>query len=138
MKNKISVLDFLPSVISLFCAIGLMTFCRACDLKPDGSWMRCHAAQMMAFAVSLCLTLIMLCPAFIKNKLARSIFYVLGLAGGILLFLVPGIIKPLCMMQTMRCYTHMQPYVRVLSIVEIIFCLILFIKANLKKMPDDE
>ncbi len=138
MKNKISILDFLPSVISLFCAIGVMTFCSACDLKSDGSCMRCHDAQIMAFAVSLCLTIIMLCPPFIKNKLAKSFFYIIGLAGGILLFLVPGIIKPLCMMQTMRCYTHMQPYVRVLSIVEIIFCLILFIKANLKNKPDDE
>ncbi len=138
MKNKISILDFLPSVISLFCAIGVMTFCKACGLKPDGSWMRCHAAQMMAFAISACLTVLMIFPAFIKNKPAKSIFYVLGLAAGILLFLVPGIIKPLCMMRTMRCYTHMQPFVRIMSLVEILFCIILFIKTNLKSKSDDE
>ena len=138
MKNRISLLDFIPSVISLFCAIGVMIFFDACCPKADGTWMRCHSARQMVLCVSGCLILMMLIPAFIKNRKAKFIFYIAGFAGGILLFLVPGIIKPLCMMQSMRCYTAMQPYVRIMSAAEILFCIILFIRESLKNKSSDE
>lgn len=137
MKKNVSFLEFIPAIISMLCAVGVMTFARACGLKPDGTWMRCHAAQVMVFIISVCLTLLMIFPVFINKKIIKSIFYIIGGIGGVLIFLIPGIIKPLCMMQTMRCYTVMQPYVRILSVVEILFCLILLVRINIKNRSND-
>jgi len=133
MNKKVSFADFLPAIFTFICAIGLMTFARGCDIKDDGSWMRCHSAQLTAFAISLALTVFLIFPAILKSKLAKIIFFILGITGGVLLFLVPGIIKPMCRMQTMRCYTIMQPFVRLFSLLEIISSLLLCLKAAFKK-----
>ena len=39
-----------------------------------------------------------------------------ALIGAIVVFFIPGVICPLCMMKTMRCHTVFQPFVRIMSV----------------------
>ena len=38
------------------------------------------------------------------------------LLGAVVVFFIPGVICPLCMMKTMRCHTVFQPFVRIMSV----------------------
>ena len=54
--------------------------------------------------------------AFIKNKGVRLALQVLCLVGAVVVFFIPGVICPLCMMKTMRCHMVFQPFVRIMSV----------------------
>ena len=54
--------------------------------------------------------------AFIENKGVRLALQVLCLLGAVVVFFIPGVICPLCMMKTMRCHTVFQPFVRIMSV----------------------
>lgn len=133
MNKKLTFVDFLPSLFSLICAVGVMTVFSACGKKADGSWMRCHYAQTLAFIVSLVLLAVTLVPAFFSSKVLKTVFYAVGVAGSVVLFLVPGVIKPMCKTMTMRCYTIMQPSVRIVSVLVLLSCVALIVRAFVKK-----
>ena len=46
----------------------------------------------------------------------KTALYGLGIVGSIVVFLLPETILPMCMMRTMRCYTVMQPFVRIMAV----------------------
>ena len=46
----------------------------------------------------------------------KTILYGLGIVGSVIVFLIPETIMPMCMMRTMRCYTVMQPFVRIMAV----------------------
>ena len=137
MIKKISFINFLPALFALILAIGSVTVFKACAVKPDGSWMKCHHVQNLVFIFSLVLFALSLASAlldfFINKKFLSVIMFSLSAATALLIFLLPGIILPMCMVNTMRCYAVMQPFVRVVCILEIVFNLIAIIKSLLKK-----
>ncbi len=112
--------SLIPAVFGLVLAIGVMTVFSACGSKDDGTWMHCHDAQN---AVAVCggiITALFLLAALIRNKALRVLLNIAALAAGAAAFLIPGVIMPMCMMNTMRCYTVMQPFVRIMTVVIVI------------------
>ena len=77
--------------------------------------MHCHQCQNSVAASAAGLAVFFGTAAFIKNKGVRLALQVLCLLGAVVVFFIPGVICPMCMMRTMRCYTVFQPYVRIMS-----------------------
>ena len=114
MSLKKTLPAWLASVFSLLLSCGSATVFRACAAKEDGTWMHCHDAQT---AVTLCaagLCLLFLLCARMKAPGGRAVLCGAGIAGSIVTMLLPGVVMPMCMMKTMRCYALMQPFVRLM------------------------
>ena len=114
MSEK-KILSLLPAAFSLLMAIGTATVFRACPMKEDGTWMHCHTAQNAVVAAGAAMFVLLLIAAFVKNRMVRIALYGICVAGSILTFLTPGGLVSMCMMDTMRCYAVMQPFVRIMS-----------------------
>ena len=97
MKNKLSFLNILPVALGLILSAGTATLFRACGMKEDGTWMKCHTVQEAVIIAGLIAALWFLTAALIRHHVVRVLFY------------------PMCMLQTMRCYTIMQPFVRIMA-----------------------
>ena len=52
----------------------------------------------------------------VTNRIVRIVVQALAVVGSVVVFFVPGVICPMCMMRTMRCYTVFQPYVRIMAV----------------------
>lgn len=109
------VIAFIPAVLSFLLSAGTMTVFRACSAK-DGTWMHCHAAQNMAAAGGCLLCILFVVCIFVKASELRAALYAAGTTGAAVVFMIPGSIVSMCMMNTMRCYAVMQPFVRVMSV----------------------
>ena len=86
MSKKDLVIPLVPAALSAALLAGGVTVFSACEPRPDGTWMHCHQCQ---------------------NSVAAS---------AVVVFFIPGVICPLCMMKTMRCHTVFQPFVRIMSV----------------------
>ncbi|MCR4892931.1 MAG: DUF4418 family protein [Lachnospiraceae bacterium] len=109
--------SLIPALVWLLLVIGVLTVFSACGMKDDGTWMKCHEAQN---AVAVCggmMAALALLSAFLNKKLLKAALNAVTLAGSIVTFLLPGSLMPMCMMQTMRCFTAMQPFVRIMTVV---------------------
>ncbi len=124
MKGKKTLLRLVPAVLCLLLALGSVTLFSACGQKEDGSWMRCHQAQELVMWISLGTGALLAAGALVKRRSIETAASALGTAGGIICFLIPGSMFPLCMMHTMRCYTHLQPFVRIMGALIAVCCLI--------------
>lgn len=113
-SKKPSVLSFVPAVISLLLAIGVMTVFVACGPKDDGTWMHCHDAQIAVAVCGAVVTVVFVLAAFLKGG-ARVALYVVGAIGCVVVLLLPGLIMPMCMMDTMRCHAVMAPFTRIMA-----------------------
>ena len=116
MSIKNTRLALIPCALSLLLAIGTMTIFHACEMKDDGTWMHCHTAQVYVAACAAGLSVLLLPSVFLKSRAVRILAGVIGFAGGIVVLFIPGNIVSMCMMNTMRCYTVMQPFVRIMAV----------------------
>ena len=101
--------------LSALLVVGANTVFSACDPMPDGSWMRCHDCQNQVTAGGAVLALVLGASAFVPKRSLRLALQALGVVGAVVVFLTPGVICPLCMMETMRCHTVFQPFARIMS-----------------------
>ena len=115
MSKKSRLVLLIPAVLSLLLVLGVTTVFSACHQKPDGTWMHCHSCQNTVAASGGGLLVLFGASSFITNRAARLAVQVVATIGSVVVFFVPGVICPMCMMRTMRCYTVFQPYVRVMS-----------------------
>ncbi len=113
-SEKTSRMVFVPAAFSFLLSIGTLTVFHACEIKEDGTWMRCHEAEIAVVIGGLLLTALFLISGCMRNKKIKFILDGLGAVGAVILYLVPGILFQMCMMHTMRCYTIMQPFVRIM------------------------
>lgn len=125
--------NYLPALLALLLTLGTATVFSACGAKDDGTWMRCHSAQTTIAWISLALTAALLLAAFITNKGIRAALYFAAAAGSVFVFLMPGTIMPMCALHTMRCFTVMQPFVRIMSVFTGICSIVLGIQALRRK-----
>lgn len=115
MSKKSRLVLLIPAVLSLLLVLGVMTVFSACPRKADGTWMHCHHCQNTVAASGGGLLVLFGASSLITNRAARLAVQVVATIGSVVVFFVPGVICPMCMMRTMRCYTVFQPYVRVMS-----------------------
>ncbi len=136
MRNRQKTLfRFLPAILSLLLALGSATVFSACGIKEDGTWMRCHSAQAIVTIIATVLTCILLLQAVLSKKGFRMALSTVSIAGCVVVFLLPGTLQPMCMMRTMRCYTVMQPFVRIMAVLigcSSVFQLIRMLKGEAK------
>ena len=90
MQNKISFLNILPVALGLILAAGTASLFHACDMKDDGTWMKCHTVQEAVIIAGLIAALWFLTAALIRHHVVRVLFYILGIVGCIAIFLLPG------------------------------------------------
>ena len=115
MYKKRSFLDILPIALGLMLSAGTATLFHACDMKDDGTWMKCHTAQEAVIAAGLAAALWFLIAELIRYYVIRVLLYILGVLGCIVIFMLPGTVMPMCVLRTMRCCTVMQPYVIIMA-----------------------
>ena len=123
-SEKTRSLNFVTPALSLLLSIGTLTVFHACGIKEDGTWMHCHEAQNAVVIGGLFLLILSVSAAYVRNRSARTVLNGACVIGSVLVFLIPGTIIPMCMMHTMRCYSVMQPFVRILSALIAVFSLI--------------
>ncbi len=117
MKKKKVLLSLIPAFLWLLLVIGVLTVFSACGLKDDGTWMKCHQVQNAIAISGGIMAALSLLSAFLNKSLLKVALNAVTLAGSIVIFLLPGTLMPMCMMQTMRCYTTMQPFVRIMTVI---------------------
>lgn len=116
MTGKNKWLSMIPALVGVLLAVGVTTVFSACGPKEDGSWMNCHQAQTAVAVCGAVLAVLFALTAFVKNRVIVMLLNIAALVVSVIAFLIPGNIMHLCMMKTMRCYTVMQPFVRIMSI----------------------
>ena len=108
--------DFLPTVVGLILAIGVMSVFSACkEPMDDGMWMSCHYAQMYVFADAVVIVILSLIGVFVNNYKVRICCDFIEMALTVLAALIPGVLVGLCMMDTMRCRALFRPFTIVVS-----------------------
>ena len=117
MSKKDIIIPLVPAALSAALLAGGVTVFSACEPRPDGTWMHCHQCQNSVAASAAGLVVFLRNRrVFVKNKGVRLALQALSLIGAIVVFFIPGVICPLCMMKTMRCHTVFQPFVRIMSV----------------------
>ena len=132
MSEKRSIRSWIPVILSLLLLTGTLTVFRACGPKEDGTWMHCHSAQNDIVIAAAILFVVFAAAAVIQNKMLSGVLHVVGIAGSLIVILIPGILVHMCMMDTMRCYEFMQPFARVMGVLLILSAVINLIFANKK------
>lgn len=132
MSEKRSIRSWIPVILSLLLLTGTLTVFRACGPKEDGTWMHCHSAQNDIVIAAAILFVVFAAAAVIQNKMLSGVLHVVGIAGSLIVILIPGILVHMCMMDTMRCYEFMQPFARVMGVLLILSAVINLLLANRK------
>ncbi len=115
-RRKTSIRQWIPVLLSALLVLGVLTVFGACGMKDDGAWMKCHGAQTAVAKLGGAMTALFLLAAVLSNKALKTGAFGLGIIGSVVVFLIPETILPMCMMRSMRCYTVMQPFVRIMAV----------------------
>ena len=118
-KRRFGITDILLVVLNLVFFVGIQNVFTPCEPRPDGSWMTCHWAGEALTGAAAVLVVIALVHLVIPRVHVK-----LGLALAVLplsvyALLLPGHLIDLCMMETMRCHTVMQPAVTAISLLNL-------------------
>ena len=109
-------------------AAGVQTVFRACAQKEDGTWMHCHEVQKYLFIIGIILAMLSVLGLAVKKRTAAILLDFASIVLAAAAVLLPGTFMQMCMMDTMRCYTMMQPFARVTGGVLILVSVIDIIK----------
>ena len=116
MSKKDIIIPLVPAALSAALLAGGVTVFSACEPRPDGTWMHCHQCQNSVAASAAGLVVVFGAAGFVQNRAVRVALQALAIVVSVVVFFIPGIICPLCMMETMRCHTVFQPFVRIMSV----------------------
>ena len=111
----------------LILAGGTQFVFTACGIHDDGSYGRCHYAQLVTACIGLLVAVGALCSLFLKTREVSLAVSVITFCEALLVLLSPGKIIPLCMMATMHCLTMMKPFTLTMSLVILILAVGTFI-----------
>lgn len=123
-KWKVGVTDILLLLVNGIFFVGMHTFLAPCGQQADGHWMVCHWAGEALTGVAAVLFVISLLHALIPRAQIKMGLALAMIPAAALAFLLPGTMIDLCMMETMRCHTVMQPGVMAISAVTIALLLV--------------
>ena len=83
---------------------------------PSGGFTDLTLFAESSFPLFVLLLVLFLLAAVLRNNALKTTLFGLGIIGSVAVFLIPETILPMCMMRTMRCYTVMQPFVRIMAV----------------------
>lgn len=127
-----NLLAVLLLVLSVFLTFGTEFLFHACDPKADGHFMMCHWAQRAVTGTGAVLIILYILCLLARERKVRAAFIISGIPVTILAMLFPGKLLPLCMSNTMRCHTVMQPSVLAVCCV-ILVVTVISLAVNLRK-----
>ena len=137
MKKRIG--DIVTIVVALLLAVGVSTVFSGCGPKEDGSWMHCHTAQIYVFRLGLAIALLTIVRTFFNSQFVKTILGGITVVLAIVTVLIPGVIVPLCMMETMHCHSVMKPFVRVVGVILVAVGIVNeIIELKSKEVKDEE
>jgi len=131
VKNNIP--ELIEVLLALLFAVGIMTVFAGCGPKEDGSWMKCHDVQIYLGICGAVITVLAAAAFAVRVKAVRIILYVLIAGASVVAFLLPEIIMPMCMIHTMRCYTVMEPFDRIITVLLAVIAIIGIIRTIVRK-----
>lgn len=111
MKKTLSILIMLFSALA---AVGSLTFLRPC-VHEDGTAAVCASAGTLLMVLGFAGLAVGVLTMFARGRTLRILLSALLLAISLGLFLTPGVLAPLCMMETMRCHLITKPAAQVLG-----------------------
>lgn len=109
------------TMLTALTCCGIHTFASPCAAVREG--MHCVGARdtitkvLVVMLVTSVMGFVNLKPVRLISAMATSILSLVTL-------LLPGTILPLCMITRMRCYTHMQPFVRVMMTITLVYSVV--------------
>ncbi len=119
-NRKGVIYGVLVAVLGIILAAGTEFVFHGCGVHDDGNYGRCHYAQHVIVAFGILVAISALVSVFIKTKEALVAVSIITSVEAVIAILVPGIIVPLCMMETMRCNTLMRPFATIVSAIILI------------------
>lgn len=132
-ENLVSnLLSILLLALSIFLTFGTEFLFHACDPKADGSCMMCHWAQRAVTGTGAVLIVLYILCLISKERKVRAAFITSGIPVTILAMLFPGRLIPMCMSNTMRCHTVMEPAVLAVGCVILVVTVISLV-VNLRR-----
>ncbi len=118
MKNKLTlVMHIISLLLSLLLALGAQFLFCACGAQEDGSYMRCHWAQLSVVTCGVILLVIFLMILLVRERNIKIGLLMASLPVCVATMLFPGTIIGLCMMNTMHCQAMLRPAAIALGVV---------------------
>ena len=119
-KRRCGITDILLLVLNLVFFVGIQTVFAPCEARPDGSWMTCHWAGQALMGIAAALLAIAVMHLVIPRAQVKLGLALAMIPISVLALVLPDHLIDLCMMETMRCHTVMQPAARAISVVMIL------------------
>lgn len=107
-------LPLLQLALALLLSVGVATFLGPCT-HADGRIGPCKAVSQQLVTLGALMAAGAAVMLVARSAGVRTAIATLTLLEAVLVFLLPGTLKPLCMMATMRCHTVMKPAAHILS-----------------------
>ena len=126
MKEKI--VPLILAAVGAVLAIGVLTFAGPC-VHDDGTVAACFAASRAVIACGIVACISGLLGAALRGIQTSMVLSVIGIVAGILAIAFPGGIMPLCMMQTMHCWSVMRPFALIMGAVVAIVAAVMLLQA---------
>ena len=108
----------------------------ACGMHDDGSYGRCHYAQLVVACLGLLIAAGALCSILWRTREVMCTVSVVTACTAVLTLLIPGPVIPLCMMKTMHCLTMMKPFTTVMGSVVLLISIAGFALAFPRRKED--
>lgn len=123
------IIGIVLTVLSLVLLVGVNTFAGPCGVHDDGSVSSCFWAARAVTGEAIVCAVLALVRIFERDEgERRGLSLACGLLGA-LIASTPGALINLCMMQTMRCHTIMNPFVTVAgAIIAVVGCADLIVR----------
>ena len=96
-------------LLGVFLALGILTFAGPC-VHDDGSASICYAASRVVAACGIIATIVGVAGILFGNDIIGRTCAVFAALSGLCAAIALGTFLPLCMLQTMRCWTAMRPF----------------------------
>ena len=110
-------------------AVGVLTFAGPC-VHDDGSVATCHAASIAVIGAGAAGFVAALAGLLISGSKGSVELYAVSAIAGAFAAAGPGVLFPLCMMQTMHCWTVMRPFALICGIALCITAVVAAIMAS--------
>lgn len=121
------------ALVALVCAallaVGVFTFAGPC-VHDDGSTAACHTASVAVIGAGVVGALAALAGLMASGSKGPVVLYAISAIAGAFAAASPGVLFPLCMMQTMHCWTVMRPFALVCGIALCITAVVAAIMAS--------
>ncbi len=128
MKAKMRPFGIVLLACAVLLIVGVMTFAGSCT-HNDGSVATCARASWGLVGGGVFLAGIAIAQLVSESRAAQIACAIAAVALGALIFLIPGAILPLCMMETMHCQAMMKPFGQLMGILALAIGAVSLIRA---------